>query len=307
MCQDERMIEAVNQGKDLYATIASQAFHTTYEECLEHFPKDTPIKQINGNWYYADLSDYDKLADGENDTYKDGKARRKKAKVVLLGLLYGMGPTNMSEQLGCTIEEAKDIMSSVFDAFPKIKELDTELKDFCRKNGYVTTLFGRRRHLPDINLPKYEFDYSKRPNMQEVDKFQFEKKWTQLLNQNFQQRGKLIEDCKKTENVIIKDNGGFIASAERKVLNFQIQGSAAEMTKIAMIKLYKDERLRELGFRQLLTMHDEIIGMCPLANAKECKERFTHIMSTAIADVVKLNITVDPVCSFEWAGEEVPI
>ena len=78
-------MEAINQGKDLYATVASHAFHTTYEECLEHFPKDTPIKQIGEDWYYADLSNYDKLADGENDTYKDGKERRKQAKVILLG------------------------------------------------------------------------------------------------------------------------------------------------------------------------------------------------------------------------------
>lgn len=105
LCADEGMLQAYRDGKDLYVEIASIAMHLPYNDCLEHFPKDTPIKKHdNGKWYYAkhkitgelaencdytDVNienyDYDKLADGETDTYKDGKERRNQAKKILLG------------------------------------------------------------------------------------------------------------------------------------------------------------------------------------------------------------------------------
>lgn len=93
LCNDEAMLTAFREGKDLYCQIAAVAFHTTYENCLEHFPKDTPIKKKGDKWYYAtqeeiDNNDFDKLADGETDTYSDGKNRRSQAKKILLGRHY---------------------------------------------------------------------------------------------------------------------------------------------------------------------------------------------------------------------------
>ena len=111
LCGDEGMLQAYREGKDLYVEIASIAMHIPYKMCLEHFPKKCPIKQIDGKWYYAklktgedddiknfedlgryqdpnfdpELYDYDKLADGETDTYKEGKERRSQAKKILLG------------------------------------------------------------------------------------------------------------------------------------------------------------------------------------------------------------------------------
>ena len=102
------MLQAYRDGKDLYVEIAAISLHLSYKECLEHFPKGCPIKQINGKWYYAKLKsgkdddkanftdldysninpddyDYDKLADGETDTFKEGKERRGQAKKILLG------------------------------------------------------------------------------------------------------------------------------------------------------------------------------------------------------------------------------
>ena len=58
---DSQMYETFMQGKDLYAEIASKAFNVPYEECLEHFPKGTPIKKVGNKWYYATEDDYDKL------------------------------------------------------------------------------------------------------------------------------------------------------------------------------------------------------------------------------------------------------
>lgn len=103
------MLQAYRDGKDLYVEIASIAMHVPYKECLEHFPKNCPIKKNeHGKWEYAKLKngeednkksftdlnysdinpenyDYDKLADGETDTYKAGKERRSQAKKILLG------------------------------------------------------------------------------------------------------------------------------------------------------------------------------------------------------------------------------
>lgn len=103
------MLQAYMKGKDLYVEIASIAMHVPYKKCLEHFPKNCPIKKNEeGKWEYAlrkDLNDdgknefeeldysdinpedydYDKLADGETDVYKEGKERRSQAKKILLG------------------------------------------------------------------------------------------------------------------------------------------------------------------------------------------------------------------------------
>lgn len=82
---DNKLYDIFMSGKDLYSEIASKSFNVSYEECLEHFPKGTPIKKIGDKWYYATSYDYDKLADGETDTYADGKERRTQAKSILLG------------------------------------------------------------------------------------------------------------------------------------------------------------------------------------------------------------------------------
>ena len=111
LCEDEGMLQAYRDNKDLYVEIAAIAMHLPYKECLEHFPKNCPIKQVDGKWVYAKLKsgedddkkdfkdlnydninvdnyDYDKLADGETDTYKLGKERRGQAKRILLGRHY---------------------------------------------------------------------------------------------------------------------------------------------------------------------------------------------------------------------------
>ncbi len=108
LCGDEKMLQAYREGKDLYVEIAAISLHLSYKECLEHFPIGCPIKQINGDWYYAKLKngqdddktdfkdldysnvnlddyDYDKIANGETDVYHDGKERRSQAKRILLG------------------------------------------------------------------------------------------------------------------------------------------------------------------------------------------------------------------------------
>src|SRR5699024_6143014 len=83
------------------------------------------------------------------------------------------------------------------------------------------------------------------------------------------------------EGIKIHDNGGYIAEAERKCVNTKIQGGAADQTKMAMIKIYNNEELRNLGFRLLIGVHDELIGEAPLENAKRCAELLEYCMVTA--------------------------
>lgn len=313
LCQDENMMKDAGEGKDLYSAVAAKAFHTTYEECLEHFPKDAKITQRNGKWYYSTKEEVAsgnyKLANGETDTYKDGKARRKQAKVILLGMMYSRGPSALAEQLECSLDEAKDIMNSVFDAFPNIKKCDTDSKEFAKKYGYTTTIWGRKRRLSDIKLPPYDFDFSN-SIIQESQREKFIKSIIPKLQDEYWNRikkQKVIDDAKKNYGVIIKDNSGFIARAERQVLNARVQGSSADMTKKAIVAIYQNEKLRKLGFKLVVPIHDEILAMCPLAYAKECKELFVYEMEHAAVDKVPFDIKVDPVCSFEWYGEEVDV
>ena len=315
LCNDENMINDASEGKDLYTAVASRAFNTTYEQCLEHFPKDSPIVlQDNGKWRYAtkeeiDNNEYTKLADGENDTYKDGKDRRTQAKIILLGLMYSRGPSALAEQLNCSIDEAKDIMNSIYTGFPKILKFDIESKDFCRKYGYTTTLWGRKRRLTDILLDKYEFEWHDN-TYSDDDKQNIIKHCYSTFDSVYWDKDKkesLIKDAERKFRCKIVDNSSKIAQAERQIVNARVQGSASDMTKKALVAINQNKRLKELGFSTITPIHDEILGQCPLANVKECKELFIYDMCNAASDKMKIKITTDPAISFEWYGDTIQV
>lgn len=85
LCNDETMLQSYRDGKDLYAQIAAISFHKDYEDCLEFYPKGTPLKEINGKLEIVKKGEEDFLADGETHTNVEGKARRTQAKSILLG------------------------------------------------------------------------------------------------------------------------------------------------------------------------------------------------------------------------------
>ena len=79
------------------------------------------------------------------------------------------------------------------------------------------------------------------------------------------------------------------------------------MTKKAMLLVGNDKRLKELNFRLLIPVHDELIAECPLENAIECKERFANLMSIAAKDRLEVPISCDVTLSNEWYGEEIEL
>lgn len=294
MCGDPKMIKAYQEGKDLYAEIAALSFNTTYENCLEFRPDGT--------------------------TNPDGKNRRSQAKSILLGVLYGRGVPSIAEQLGTTTKKAQAIKDSVFKGFPAIPQFEQDSLDMAYELGYVTTLWGRKRRLPDLQLDEYEFKWkdgappnddlldfeSDEDTANDIPEETIQKYLRKLHRAYFGQKRKIFEEANK-EGIWIVDNGAKIADAQRQCVNARIQGSAADMSKLAMILVGNDERLKELGFRLLIPVHDELIGECPIENAKECKERFAQLMSDAAKSRLTIPIKCDVELTREWYGESVEI
>ena len=291
MCGDPKMIQAYKEGKDLYAEIAALSFNTTYDNCLEFRPDGT----IN----------------------QDGKNRRSQAKSILLGVLYGRGVPSIAEQLGTTTQKAQAIKDSVFKGFPAIPKFEEDSLHMAEELGYVTTLWGRKRRLPDLQLPEYEFKYKEGYSSGDVLDFEEEEitevpeslqqhYLSKLKRCRYWEKRKIFEEANK-EGIWIIDNGGKIADAERQCVNARIQGSAADMSKLAMIKVGKDERLKELGFRLLIPVHDELIAECPEENAKECSERFSQLMSEAATSKLEIPIKCDVEITRSWYGERVEL
>jgi DNA polymerase-1 len=132
---------------------------------------------------------------------------RSKAKMVNFGIPYGISAFGLSQRLGISRAEGRDLMDQYFSQFPKVREYIERTLEFCRKNGYVETLTGRRRYLKDIN------------------------------SANATTRG----------------------SAERNAINMPIQGSSADMIKIAMVRIHEGLRMKNLKTKLLLQVHDELV------------------------------------------------
>ena len=291
MCQDPKMIKAYQEGKDLYAEIAALSFNTTYENCLEFRPDGT--------------------------TNPDGKNRRSQAKSILLGVLYGRGVPSIAEQLGTTTKKAQVIKDSVFKGFPAIPKFEEDSLEMAQELGYVTTLWGRKRRLPDLQLDEYEFEYKDgaaydedlldfsdmNPPEDEGVPEEVQDYYIRKLSRAWgKQKAAIIEEAKE-QGIKIIDNTMKIGDASRQCVNARIQGSAADMSKLAMIKVGNDKKLKEWGFRLLIPVHDELIGECPKENATKCKQRFAQLMSEAATSKLTIPISCDVETTDCWYGK----
>jgi DNA polymerase I-like protein with 3'-5' exonuclease and polymerase domains len=295
MSKDEKMIAAYKEGKDLYVEIASIAFDLPYDECIEF------------------------RADGTKNP--EGKERRNTAKAIVLGVCYGKGVPAIAEDLKITVKKAQQIYDKIMKEFPGLKKFMDDSEELARTKGYVTTVWGRKRRLPNMQLPLYEFSYSGGvakdfdPMFDEEDEFSLStevdeatvQKYTRMLTnvRNWKEKEKIKERA-ETDGILIKDNGGYIAEAKRQCVNSRIQGSAADQTKLAMILIDKDEQLKELGFKLLLPVHDELIGECPRENAKAVSKRFAELMVYAAKD-----LSIPSKCDVEiteaWYGDSIEV
>lgn len=290
LSNDKKMQDAFIHGKDIYATIAGLAFHKPYEECLE-FREDGTVNPA-------------------------GKERRTQAKSIVLGILYGRQIPSIAEQLGVSTREAQDIYDAVLRAFPQLAKFIDESQAMAKELGYVTTAWGRRRHLKDMQLDPYEFSYS--GNVTNFDPLAFgksvsvevpesvKKSYIKQLERAYgwQKKNQIIQQA-LAQGIKIKDNGGYIAQAERQCVNARVQGSAADMAKLAMIAINNDPRMKELDFHLLIQVHDEVIGECPEENMKEASERLSYLMRTAPSHLIKLPFRCDCEITRNWYGESI--
>ncbi len=162
--------------------------------------------------------------------------QRRKAKEVNFGIMYGMGAYGLAQRLGLAHDEADSFIQAYFANYPGVQEFMARTVREARARGYVTTLLGRRRILPDI----------------------------------------------------ASDNRRMREFAERTAINTPIQGSAADLIKVAMIRIEKRLEQERRGAKMIMQVHDELVFEVPRAEIEETRDLVREEMEGAI----KLDVPV---------------
>ena len=199
---EENMIKAFQNGEDIHASTAAKLFKI-------------PIEEVT-------------------------KTQRSQAKTVNFGIIYGQGAFALAEQTGLSRTEAKQLIDSYYETYPKLKEFMAEQVAKARKLGYVETILGRKRHLQDIN----------------------------------------------SNNFVVKGH------AERNAVNAPIQGSAADIIKLAMIKIQEVLEQEHLKTKMLLQVHDELVFEAPENEVEIAKKLIKENMENAYKTEVPLLVEV---------------
>lgn len=200
MSGDRQLIEAYKMDEDIHRITASKVFHTPFEEVTD--------------------------------------LQRRNAKAVNFGIVYGISSFGLSQDLSISKKEAAEYIEQYFETYPDVKRfLDTTVED-AKKNGYVTTMYGRRRPIPELS------------------------------SGNFMQR----------------------SFGERVAMNSPIQGTAADIMKIAMIRVW--ERLHKEGLcsRLILQVHDELLIETFAGEEEQVRGILTQEMQNAADLAVRLEI-----------------
>jgi len=165
---------------------------------------------------------------------------RRVAKTVNFGVIYGMSDYGLEQATGLSRQEAAQFIAAYFEKYPGVKSYLESTKEEARKTGYVQTILGRRRAIPEINA------------------------------QNRQVR----------------------EAAERMAINMPVQGTSADIIKVAMINLEREIAKRQLESKMLLQVHDELIFEVPAAEVKEMGQLAAELMSSAIELNVPLKVAI---------------
>ena len=199
MSGDEKLIEAYRMEEDIHRITASQVFHTPFEEVTD--------------------------------------LQRRNAKAVNFGIVYGISSFGLSQDLSITRKEAAEYIEQYFKTYPKVKGFLDGMVEEAKKNGYVTTLFGRRRPIPELS------------------------------SSNFMQR----------------------SFGERVAMNSPIQGTAADIIKIAMIRVYNKLKEEGLKSRLILQVHDELL----IETNESEEETVRKILESQMKEAVQLAVTLE--------------
>lgn len=191
LSEDEHMVADFNSGLDIHAATAARIFHKTVDEV--------------------------------------DRDERRKAKTANFGIIYGISAFGLSERMGVSRGEAKELIENYFSTYPKVREYMNESIERAKQTGYITTQFGRRRYLADINA----------------------------------------------------GNATVRGYAERNAVNAPIQGTAADIIKLAMVAI--DRRLREekLQTRMILQVHDELNFSVPPTELEQVRHLVVEEMERA--------------------------
>jgi DNA polymerase-1 len=162
---------------------------------------------------------------------------RRKAKTANFGIIYGISAFGLAERLNISRKESKELIDQYYENYPTIKlYMDQTIED-AQKNGYVKTLYNRKRYLPDIN----------------------------------------------SKNATVRN------FAIRNAINAPIQGTAADIIKIAMVKIFNILELKKFKTKMILQIHDELIFNVP----KEEYSEVYDIIKTEMENCCKLSIPLD--------------
>ena len=182
LCGDKNMISAFTSGEDIHTSTAAQVF-------------DMPAIMVTSEM-------------------------RSAAKAVNFGIIYGMGPFSLSKDIGTSVAQAKKYISDYLAKYPKVQQFMDDTVDNAMKTGVVTTMFGRKRLIPE------------------------------LLSSN-----KVLQ-----------------AAGKRIAMNTPVQGTAADLIKIAMINVYRRLKAEKLNAELILQVHDELIIEADVSCADRCAE-----------------------------------
>jgi DNA polymerase-1 len=197
---DEGLIDAFNRDIDIHTRTAAELFN---------IPKESVTEEM-----------------------------RRIAKTVNFGVVYGISPFGLSEALNITPKEAATYIEQYFKKHEGVKNYMDDAVKMARENGYVKTLMGRKRPIPEINSH----------------------------NTNIRQQ------------------------AERLAINTPIQGTAADLIKIAMINIWQRLKERDLKTRMILQIHDELLFEVPETELETAKKLITHEMENALSLLVPLKV-----------------
>lgn len=243
-------------------------------------------------------------------------------------ITYGRSVVTIAEQLFGTDDsltdeqktaKAQKVYDSVLTAFPQLRTFMSQMQSVARKQGYVETILGRRRHIPDMQLPEFEFypmpGYVN-PDINPLDlstlanKEAIPRRVVNQLEAEFKQYKYFGQIARRTreladQKIRVVNNRSKIQEASRKVVNSVVQGSAAELTKMAMLALEHDPDWLRIGGKLILPVHDELIAEVPMQYWKEGGEILSRVMSEA-GSFLPFDISCDVTTTLRWYGLEYP-